>query len=555
MTQHDDARLARGSTEFIRFLEDTGCRHIFGLPGSSMVAPLHELQDNASVRYVPTTHEAVTVAAADGYSRVTGFGAALLYMMPGVANGLANLYNAWCDESPIIVVTSQQASNLRTGASTVGEGDFVSLVAPFVRYAQELTYGMPVRSTVEKARRAATGVPSGPAFLSMPEDVFERDGPVRTERETTRVGGGAPDVTAIAQRLAEAARPLLVVGGQVRRFGGVEWVERLAEDHGVAVAYEPGFNDRLSIGPGHPGCVGNLVTPTGLAAEAAADVVLVVGARYMLEAHPRPSDFFPNASFVGQVNADPKRLEETRVANWSCACDPAAFLRDLYAALAKPSPELLARRRTGIEKVNRASLPDSAFARALAAYDAAARPLHDALERGWVVDEGVMGSPAVVRALKSVDGRRYVAASGGSLGWGAAAACGVALASGEPVTCVLGDGALRFGLQGLWTAVAEKLPITFVILDNGGYGSTRYFERMYVQRLGPKARPQRPGYVGMDFRGLGPSVAQLLEGFDIPVQTVAVGVDGREALEAAWSRASSEGPQAVVLDLPFGDEP
>lgn len=543
---------ARGAAETVRFLEEHGYRHVFGLPGSSMVAVLHQLQ-GSSVRYVPTIHESVAVAAADGYARVARAGAALIYMVPGTANGLANLYNAWRDETPLLVLASQQASDLRVRQGVIGEADLVPLVEPFTRFSRELTRGMPVRRWLERARRAASGPPSGPAFLALTEDVTEDKGPIVDERTTVRQPGGAPDVTEIVERLHTARNPLLIVGGQVRRHQGVEWVERLAEDHGFAIAYEPGFNDQLSIAPGHPQLVGNLFGPGGLVGEAAADVVLVVGARYIQEGHPRPTDFFPNATFVAHVNADPGKIEETRVANWSCACDPAAFLRAIHAALNKPGTDLLATRLAGIDKARNAKIPSNPFSRALAAYDEALRPLHDALERGWVVDEAVMGSPSLVAALKGMDGRRYFGTTGGSLGWGTGASTGVALASAEPVTCVLGDGALRFGLHGLWTAVAEKLPITFVILDNGGYGSTRYFERMYVQRLGSDAQPSRPSYYNMDFRGVGPGLAQLLNGFGIPCTTVQPGADGRAAIEKAWATAG-QGPNAVVLQIPFEDD-
>ncbi|MGH8678348.1 MAG: thiamine pyrophosphate-dependent enzyme, partial [Burkholderiales bacterium] len=72
----------------------------------------------------------------------------------------------------------------------------------------------------------------------------------------------------------------------------------------------------------------------------------------------------------------------------------------------------------------------------------------------------------------------YACASGG-LGWALPAAVGVAL--GEPtrkVICVVGDGSSLYSIQGLWSAVREKLPIAFVILNNSGYGALKSFGRM-----------------------------------------------------------------------------
>ena len=109
-----------------------------------MVSTLYELQ-RSSIVYVPAVHESVAVAAADGYARVAGSAVCMLYMLPGMANGLANIHNAWRDETPLIILSSQQGSAYRTPGNTIGEADLVNLVRPFTRLAHELTPGMPMR--------------------------------------------------------------------------------------------------------------------------------------------------------------------------------------------------------------------------------------------------------------------------------------------------------------------------------------------------------------------------------------------------------------------------
>ena len=163
-----------------------------------------------------------------------------------------------------------------------------------------------------------------------------------------------------------------------------------------------------------------------------------------------------------------------------------------------------------------------------------------------------MGVGPLSRTLTALDGSRYVGTSGASLGWATGAAAGVALASGEPVTCVLGDGALRFGALGLWTIRAQNLPVTVVVIDNGGYGSTRFFERQFVERLGPQANPQRAGYLGSDLRETGSTVRGVIEGFGIPTTVVPRGGDARAAVESSWSN-SANGPNAVVIEMDFGE--
>lgn len=541
---------AQGAREIVRFLADQGIGHIFGLPGSSLASLVQELSES-SVRIIATIHESVTVAAADGYARVAGKAAAYVYMVPGTTNALANIYNAWRDETPLLILASQQAAWTRTREGTIGEADLVPLVAPFCRHARELAPGMAVYRELERAMRSASGFPGGPSFLSLPEDVLEGDGPVLPEARTHRIASGAPDVGEIAKLLSVAQRPLIVAGGQVRRYGGSTILAELADRLGIAVTTEYGFSDRLALSPDHPAFLGSMTGLAGSVAEAQADFVLAVGCRFVSEGHPRPEPYFRNAKFVAHVNADPAKLEETHTANWSCACDPAAFLAALAEAARLPDEDLLAERRNFIAAARGASMPPgNPFAQTLASYGAALASLHDALERGWVVDESVMGSVALIGSLKSGDGARYIGSTGGSLGWGTGVAVGAAIASGGPVTCVLGDGALRFGVHGLWTAVAEKLPITFVILDNGGYGSTRHFSRAYADRV--RNRKNAPSYAGMDFREMGAPITDMIRGFGVACAGPVSIADARAAIEAAWL-SNGDGPNAVVIQLPFGD--
>jgi thiamine pyrophosphate-dependent acetolactate synthase large subunit-like protein len=535
---------ALGARQLVDFLERHGHRHVFGLPGSSAVAFFHALQ-GSSVRYVQAVHEAAAVAMADGYSRVAGSACVMLYMMPGTANGLANLYNAWRDESPLLVLASQQRSDLRNGTATTGEADLVTIAAPFTRLAHELPGGASLEAWLERAMAAATGPPSGPVFLSVPEDLLEHPSPAASVANASRrVPPGAPDVAAVAERMRRAERPLIVVGGQLRRSGGADAVAELAGLAGAAVCYEPSWNEALGIAPGHPNALGPLTMATGRRLAAAADLVLLVGCRYFREAHPQVAPWFPRAELVGHVNLDVTRLDEIHPADWSCACDPRAFVDALTVALSAlpPDPVTAAAREQVLDEARAARTDADALT---GPYAGVSRALADVMDHTWLVDESVLGTQPLLACLRAEDGRRYMTTSGASLGWAPAAACGAALASGEPVTCLLGDGALLFGAQGLWTARAYDLPITFVVYDNGGYASTRMFERAYAARADGAVGPA--GYIGSDLRGHGPSSAQVLEGFGIPTVTLDSEDALRTTIEAAWAR--EHGPTGIVVPI------
>jgi benzoylformate decarboxylase len=172
----------------------------------------------------------------------------------------------------------------------------------------------------------------------------------------------------------------------------------------------------------------------------------------------------------------------------------------------------------------------------------AARGVARALEAGHLVDESVSLYNDIKLSLSGGPAERFISTTGSSLGWGIGCACGVALASGGPVTCTLGDGAFFFGLQSLWNAADLRLPIVFVVFDNGGFGSTRYFEDRFAAG-GPA------GYIASDFRGNRPAIGDIARTFGLS----AVVLDDAAQLESAYAEAIErlDGPVVIHVPLPF----
>src|SRR5438477_11797707 len=113
-----------------------------------------------------------------------------------------------------------------------------------------------------------------------------------------------------------------------------------------------------------------------------------------------------------------------------------------------------------------------------------------------LVDEGLTSSRPVLGVRPHRDRYGYHALASGGIGWGLPASVGVSLANPErPVVCFSGDGSAMYSIQALWTAAHHKLPLTVVIVNNGGY-------RIIKQRL--LAFHNDDHYVGMDF--IDPSV-------------------------------------------------
>jgi benzoylformate decarboxylase len=129
----------------------------------------------------------------------------------------------------------------------------------------------------------------------------------------------------------------------------------------------------------------------------------------------------------------------------------------------------------------------------------------------------------------------FTSASGG-LGYGLPAATGIALADpSRRVIAVLGDGSCMYAIQGLWSAVQHRLPVTFVVLHNQEYAALKTFGRMF--NVG--------GFTGVDLPGI--DIATLAKGYGCAAQRVKRARDLPAALSASFA---SDGP--MVLDVMVG---
>jgi benzoylformate decarboxylase len=132
----------------------------------------------------------------------------------------------------------------------------------------------------------------------------------------------------------------------------------------------------------------------------------------------------------------------------------------------------------------------------------------------------------------------YFFASGGGLGFGLAAAIGVQLAQpSRPVVCVIGEGSVQYAVTGFWTAVAYRVPVTFLVLQNREYGILKWFAMA----------EQVQGAPGLDLPEL--DCAAIAQSYGVRSARAA----GREQLRAELSDAlGAEEPRLVEVSVEPG---
>lgn len=534
-----------GADALLESLEQVGCRVLFGLPGTTVAPLIDRLLAYPSIRYVLTKHESCAVALADGYARVTQAPAVVsLYMVVGLANAISMIYNAHKARVPLVIIASQQDLALRLGTETVVDGDQLHLVSGVSRYTAEVVLADRVGEHFIRAYKQAAGpIIPGPSVLSIPRDALLADVQVAPAslRGFTLDARVAP-VLELLERAAElicrAERPLLISGSQVASHGAITEMVALAELLGAPVAFEHFFNDRLGFPRSHPCSIGQFRASSAWVA--GADVVVAAGCRLHHELSVPERPRIPTSAKVIQLNIEPEQLAMKHPVDVPLLADARSGLRGLRRAI---EPRLGPLEQTRIE-LRRAQLLESTQRERRRLEESARTGWDDVPFKPWRVirelDELAGDSARFVLELSSNMGCFYEyfgfrrpelvhSSSGCALGWGIGAAAGMKLADPDtPVIACVGDGALLFGLQTLWTVSNYAIAIVVVVFNNRGYHSTR----LHTERLGGLSQ-QTGRYAGGDMSDDPTDCATLARGFGIRAERVTDASSLRPTLERA----------------------
>ena len=195
----------RGADILLDILRDEGVRYIFGNPGTTELPLMDALTNTPDISYVLALQEASAVAMADGYAQAARRPGFLnLHTAGGLGHGMGNLINAQVSQTPLVVTAGQQDSR-HTLTDPLLAGDLVSIAAPVVKWAHEVTHADQLPILVRRAFQDARAAPSGPVFLSLPMDVMDQ---LSTASVTAR---SVVDHRAVANSLPELAEILASV--------------------------------------------------------------------------------------------------------------------------------------------------------------------------------------------------------------------------------------------------------------------------------------------------------------------------------------------------------
>jgi benzoylformate decarboxylase len=467
-------------------LAASGVKYVFYNSGSREAPFFDALHESAEVRGILALHEGTVTAMAGGYTQVRGDPAVMVvHLGAGLAQCLGQLINVWNGSLPVVVITFAGDTGSfadRIGLDLSHDVGPTSISAPFTKANWTVIEPAGLPAAVDRALRVAKTPPVGPVHLAVYDRLLNRE---RVESEIIEgqvqdMRAGYPadsDLEKLALALHQAERPLIYVGDGVWKSGAEERVTRLAERFGAAVACTVG--DLRSVSIAHPLHCGRIQQAADLLAP---DLIVCIGVRH--SGSGRPGDYAPfsAARRVIALGSDVDNLTNMPGLELALLADERRSLERLeqlvtseyeparYDRRRERARAAAAALRSGRRKRLGPPKPVTGRVRPAALLDV----LQDALERvggGLVTTEQFAAPLDCVKEREDGGAGIYIRPAGGSEGYGMGAPLGAKLAAPDrPVVGLVGDGSMYYADSALWTAAHHRVPVLYVIANNGAYG-------------------------------------------------------------------------------------
>ncbi len=531
-----------------------GVEYVFGLPGTSGQEFIGTIADQEKIRFILAMHETCVVSMADGHARVTGRPQlAQVSTLPGSANSVGALYDAYRDRSPVIV-TSTNVDTRIDGRDSHTEGkNLVEMTKQFTKWSAEVHRADRIPEYLNRAFKVASTPPTGPVYLALPSNLLGETIKVANpdaarSRITPRIAGDPEALAEAAKLLARAKRPLIVAGSGIAKAGATEELINLAEMIAAPVVMEPRYSF-LSFPTTHPQSfqIAERQPSFDLPVWGAPDVILAIGCRLIREYRFLPEPVIKPETRCIHIEEDPWEIGKVFPVDVGVIADPRSALRSLleiypkFTATSNDRAERLeciakAKKQVKAELENRITQGWDATPINAARL---ARTMDRLLEKDTlIVNESPTSKDIITANFQFAPGRNYFSnSSGGYLGWGLGAAIGAKLAAPKRrVVACLGDGSTMFGLQGLWTLAKYRIPLLVIVFNNRAYMAVKN------QFRGSEERIRIAAEMGAEITGPEINFARLADTFGIFGQRV----ESPDAIEAALKRALEQNGPALV---------
>lgn len=476
--------LLSGSDILVRTLIEQGVDVVFGYPGGQVINiydSLYKYQDE--LRHVLTAHEQGATHAADGYARATGkVGVVIATSGPGATNLVTGIATAYLDSVPMVAITGN-VPNSTIGTDGFQEIDITGVTLPITKHNYFVGSVEDLADTVREAFKLAKSGRPGPVLIDIPKDVqiakfdYEPAQPVSADETFP---AKEIRIQQAAETINNAKKPFIYFGGGLITSEAQDELLQMAElidaPIGCSLMGISGVPTDYPRFLGMQGMHGHYACSTAMHH---ADCIIALGCRFNDRVTGNRAKFAVGTKII-HIDIDGAELGKTVTLAHGLRGDVKKTLQKLLPMLNKTThPEwqaeidqLIVEEQAGLDS-REGMTPRNVIC-------ALNKHLNENTPVATDVGQHQMWAAQYLNLKTS---RRFLSSGGlGTMGFGMGAAIGAGLGTGERTVLVTGDGSFGMNLNELATAVANKVPLVILLLNNNVLGMVRQWQTLFFDK-------------------------------------------------------------------------
>jgi len=475
-----------GADIFFESLRRENVKVIFGYPGGSTLKIYEKLYDIDFLQHVLVRHEQGATHMAEGYAKATGkVGVVLVTSGPGATNTVTGIADAYMDSVPIVVFTGQVPTHL-IGNDAFQEADIIGITRPITKHSFLVRDVNDLASTIRKAFYIAASGRPGPVVVDLPKNMINMECDYEfTEKISIRgykpnYNGHLNQIKKAAKMISQAKKPLLYVGGGVIMSDSAPELTSFAREFNLPVTMTllglgafPG-QDRQSLG-----MLGMHGTYWSNQAVNNCDLLVSLGARFDDRVTGKVETFAKDAYKI-HVDIDPTAIDKNVLVDLPIVGDVKKVIEELKSAM--PAAPQIDDWWTMINawKEECPLNYDMNDGRLRSQY--VLERLCDLTDGNALVVSDVGQHQMLIAQYYKFNNPRSLLNSGGlgTMGFSVPAAIGASFGvKDKQIISISGDGGFQMNIQELITAVANKVPVKFIVINNSFLGMVRQWQELF----------------------------------------------------------------------------
>lgn len=440
--------------KIVNILEEEQIDTVFGIPGEQIM-PLYKSLSNSNINHILTRHEQAAAHVADGYFRSSGkIGVCIATASPGALNFTMAVATAFKDNIPLLILTGDNDLEFR-GTDHFQSTPQVDIFKHITKASYNPLNGTEAMYVLRAAIYELKNIPKGPIHINLSKDVLlqeefdDFDLCYLCEDDLSNI--------AKAQELIDrSCKPLFILGaGAITQK---EIIKMLVEKYNIPVTttfHGKGIlseNNDLNLG-----LVGIRSTPQAKYAIENADCIIALG----IKASERTLPTVPDNLIHVNINKD------VLVGDYPIHGKVEDFLAEIsFKKVDWLSDILEIDNDIEICGIDDDLKPQAAIKRIL-----------DKFEDNIVVSDAGSHTTWTTLLKKSLKPRQLLFSGAmAPMGYGLPAAIGAAIATGEKIILINGDGDIQMNIQELATLKENNLDVIVFILNNSEFGIIRQWQ-------------------------------------------------------------------------------